>query len=716
MQMIKQFKLLCCFLLLASPLIAQDEQDVNNYIERFRELAIKEQLRSGIPAAITLAQGIHESAAGKSELATIGNNHFGIKCKSNWEGETMAHDDDARQECFRKYPSAEQSYLDHSDFLKGSNRYHFLFDIELTDYHGWSSGLKRAGYATNPSYVKRLDDVIEKYNLQQYTYEGIQRANQTPGEVIPSQDKPVNTSVTTQTPAIVQQPQDAKTYYKGLKGFWANKGDMLLGAAMEKNIRYAKLLALNDLSDAPLESNMFIFTEKKRKIGTDEFHTVASGENMLLIAQREAIQLDQLLTYNNLLNGQEPEVGEKIYLQYNSPRTPQLRKKFLANLENDNRQVVTASTVNNIEQSRIQEEKMVVNEVEKVSEEKMAEPVAEVETKEANVVTIPESKPEIKSEIEKEIVAEPIAESKSVNNEIVTPAVEEPRDASTAASPTSQNIIDIEKAKRVDALLNTEPLNENAKPQPSLDEVIQAEPKIAEAPVREAPVVIKEREVIVAVAPEPKQVPPAYQERNYNDKDVNDSTKSLKKKFDRIVYSPKPPRRVDTVKKVDTPVKKETLPAPKKEIITKEDVTPKKETPASKKTTDKPDAKKAADKKDLNDKKEDAKKSNVTKTKDGIKRDLKKENEKEAVKKEDKKDAKKNSKATDKKESIEKSKDKTSKDKASKDKASKDKDSKDKKADAKKAVKKETTSDKKKKEAEADKKKNNTKKDASKKK
>lgn len=698
-----QFKLLCCFLLLASPLLAQDEQDVNNYIERFRELAIKEQLRSGIPAAITLAQGIHESAAGKSELATIGNNHFGIKCKSNWEGETMAHDDDARQECFRKYPSAEQSYLDHSDFLKSSNRYHFLFDIELTDYHGWSSGLKRAGYATNPAYVKRLDDVIEKYNLQQYTYEGIQRANQTPGEIIPSQDKPATplaTNTSTTSPAILQAPQDAKTYYKGLKGFWANKGDMLLSAAMEKNIRYAKLLALNDLSDAPLENKMFIFTEKKRKIGTEEFHTVKIDENMLLIAQREAIQLDQLLTYNNLINGQEPEVGEKIYLQYASPRTPQLRKKFLASLENDNRQAVTASNENNMDQSRIQEEKVVEVEPLKVIEEKVVEPKADVEIKEAEPVV--ENRSETKPTEQNDVVQEPTPAKEVVVNEPTTPLVEEPRDASTAAPTASQNIIDVEKAKRVDALLNTEPLNENAKPQPTLEEVIQAEPKVAETPMREAPVVVTEKEVVVAVAQEPKQVAPTYQERSYNDKDVNDSTKSLKKKFDRIVYSPKPPRRVDTVKKVDTPIKKETIPAPKKEIITKESVTPKKETTtATKKANDKTDTKKTTEKKEVE------KKSSVTKTKDGIKRDLKKETEKESAKKEDKKEVKKNVKTNDKKESADKSK---------KDKSSKEKDSKDKKEDTKKTSKKESPSDKKKKETDTDKKKNNTKKEASKKK
>jgi hypothetical protein len=135
-------------------------------IEKYKKLAIDEQIRSGVPAAITLAQGIHEAAAGTSELAIEANNHFGIKCKSTWTGMTYLHDDDAKQECFRKYSSAEQSYTDHSDFLRKNNRYSALFELEMTDYIGWATELKRAGYATNPAYVKRLTDIIEKYNLQ----------------------------------------------------------------------------------------------------------------------------------------------------------------------------------------------------------------------------------------------------------------------------------------------------------------------------------------------------------------------------------------------------------------------------------------------------------------------------------------------------------------------------------------------------------------------
>jgi flagellum-specific peptidoglycan hydrolase FlgJ len=146
------------------------DQRVKDYIEHYKDWAMEEQRRSGVPAAITLAQGIHETSAGTSELALNANNHFGIKCKKEWTGETYAYTDDAPDECFRKYPSAFQSYKDHSDYLAGSQRYSALFKLSAKDYSGWCVGLKRCGYATNPKYSQILIKLIEEYNLQQYTY------------------------------------------------------------------------------------------------------------------------------------------------------------------------------------------------------------------------------------------------------------------------------------------------------------------------------------------------------------------------------------------------------------------------------------------------------------------------------------------------------------------------------------------------------------------
>src|SRR5580765_1829318 len=139
------------------------------YITRYKDLAIAEMKRTGVPAAITLAQGIHETEAGTSELVRKSNNHFGIKCKDYWTGDKVYHDDDAKGECFRSYPRAFDSYIDHSDFLKNSPRYASLFQLDPTDYEAWAKGLRQAGYATNPKYATILINIINNYHLQDYT-------------------------------------------------------------------------------------------------------------------------------------------------------------------------------------------------------------------------------------------------------------------------------------------------------------------------------------------------------------------------------------------------------------------------------------------------------------------------------------------------------------------------------------------------------------------
>ena len=147
-----------------------------NYISQYKDLAISEMNRSGIPASITLAQGIVESDYGRSRLAVEANNHFGIKCHNNWSGRTIRHDDDARNECFRKYRHAEESYRDHTDFLVNGSRYARLFELSQTDYVGWARGLKEAGYATNPDYANMLIRKIEELGLHQYDLATTNRA------------------------------------------------------------------------------------------------------------------------------------------------------------------------------------------------------------------------------------------------------------------------------------------------------------------------------------------------------------------------------------------------------------------------------------------------------------------------------------------------------------------------------------------------------------
>ena len=150
--------------------LAQSNQQIQKYIEKYRSLAMSEQQRSGIPAAIKLAQGIHETGAGTSALAINANNHFGLKCKRGWNGQTYTYSDNRPNECFRKYAIDFESYQDHSNYLKANPRYAALFKLSVTDYAAWAMELRKAGYATNPDYAQNLIKLVETYRLQQYTY------------------------------------------------------------------------------------------------------------------------------------------------------------------------------------------------------------------------------------------------------------------------------------------------------------------------------------------------------------------------------------------------------------------------------------------------------------------------------------------------------------------------------------------------------------------
>jgi len=318
------------------------DTQVKGYVDRFKEFAIQEQLRSGVPAAVTLAQGIVETAAGSSELCNNARNHFGIKCKNTWTGETYAYTDDAKDECFRKYETALISYRDHSDFLKNNKRYAGLFLLAPEDYTGWAHGLKKCGYATNPKYAQKLIEIIETYNLQDYTYAALGRAKSDPvilasaGPVARLQDGSVpennvtvanvaqeNNSwevVRSDSPLEQETSNTSGEYYQparknGLRGFQARKGDMLLEYAIKNKVRYAKLLEMNDLPDAPLESDMFIYLEKKHKTAEQPTHIVKEGETLLQVSQEEGIQLEQLRLLNKLSPNEQPLPGSILNLK-----------------------------------------------------------------------------------------------------------------------------------------------------------------------------------------------------------------------------------------------------------------------------------------------------------------------------------------------------------------------------------------------------------------
>ncbi len=159
--------ILSCFLFISIFAFGQNKNQYLEYIAKYRDIAIKEMKQHGIPASITLAQGLLESGAGQSKLAKRANNHFGIKCHNDWKGRKFRHDDDKRKECFRKYGNAKDSFKDHSLFLKKS-RYAFLFNLQTTDYRGWANGLRKAGYATDPNYPAKLIKIIEDYELHKY--------------------------------------------------------------------------------------------------------------------------------------------------------------------------------------------------------------------------------------------------------------------------------------------------------------------------------------------------------------------------------------------------------------------------------------------------------------------------------------------------------------------------------------------------------------------
>lgn len=286
------------------------------YVQTYKENAMREMKRMGVPAAITLAQGILETESGNSELVKKSNNHFGIKCKSSWTAGGVSHDDDALGECFRSYKDAEGSYRDHSNYLRGNDRYAFLFKLDPKDYRGWAYGLKKAGYATNPRYPEMLIKHIEQNNLQQYTMLAVNevpffdasRYKSDPEEK--AFKEIVQATVRGNIPPVnnISYTSKEKTEINGSKAIYETKGRSLLAIATENNISLHRLLEYNDLEkDGLLEKDQLVFLEKKSKEGDKDFYVVQKNETLYDVAQKNGIRLSNLYEYNNL------RVDEKIY-------------------------------------------------------------------------------------------------------------------------------------------------------------------------------------------------------------------------------------------------------------------------------------------------------------------------------------------------------------------------------------------------------------------
>jgi len=314
-----------------------------DYINKYADLAVSEMRRTGIPASITLAQGMLESDYGRSYLARKGNNHFGIKCHNGWTGEKIYHDDERKGECFRKYRNAEDSYRDHSDFLVNGSRYKDLFRLSNTDYRGWAHGLKKAGYATNPDYPGLLIRKIDEYDLHYYDENPrAARKNQKSDQEIKTTAKEGVTEAKTEvrvdviatteddtvplvTPVTDQGPIKTVSFGTGriqqtnnVQYVIVQEGDTYRSLAEEFQLLSWEISRYNDLSaDTPLQTGQVIYLQPKR--GKAEpgltVHMVKSGETMYMISQKYAIKLSSLYKMNLMEEGTECTAGQKVILR-----------------------------------------------------------------------------------------------------------------------------------------------------------------------------------------------------------------------------------------------------------------------------------------------------------------------------------------------------------------------------------------------------------------
>lgn len=336
------------------------------YIERYKDLAISEMRRSGIPASITLAQGMVESDYGRSTLAIKSNNHFGIKCHNDWTGATVRHNDDKNNECFRSYSNPEDSFRDHSDFLMTGARYKSLFSLSSTDYKGWARGLKQAGYATNPQYANMLIEKIEQFNLHQYdiqsdinTYRadpvGIGKVRNRPTQreqrISQQRDRRNERSLartnysSTSTPPpqtggqqldpygnpypstnpdgmVIQARRSRIMERNRIQYIIVRPGETLPSLEKEFGVLRWELTKYNDLQSGfdPYPGQLLYIQPKRNKaeVGYDTY-VVQEGDTMYSISQYFGIKLQKLHEYNGIPVGDEPIVGETLWLRGKRP-------------------------------------------------------------------------------------------------------------------------------------------------------------------------------------------------------------------------------------------------------------------------------------------------------------------------------------------------------------------------------------------------------------
>ena len=299
-------------------------QAQQKYIETYSGIAVQEMLRTGVPASITLAQGILESGSGLSTLAVNGKNHFGIKCHKGWTGDTMYMDDDRRGECFRVYGSVEESFRDHSDFLRYRDRYKFLFDLERTDYKGWANGLKKAGYATDPKYASKLIKYIEDYNLSRF-------------DILTTQEE----AVLPESPLQIEQPVAAPEVRNGISVspseefhfqlsrllyslndvpfVYSMEGETYASIAKQYHLFKWEILKYNDLKkDQPLLPGSVVYLQAKKnqsEKGLDKFIVEDDSQSLRDICQRFGVKMSSVVKMNGFAPGYQPSEGDTILLR-----------------------------------------------------------------------------------------------------------------------------------------------------------------------------------------------------------------------------------------------------------------------------------------------------------------------------------------------------------------------------------------------------------------
>lgn len=323
---------------LTVPLVMAQQKKTTTaeYIATYKDIAIAEMKTYKIPASITLAQGILESENGNSVLARNSNNHFGIKCKAEWTGEKYYHDDDAAQECFRKYPSVADSYHDHSIFLTTRKHYAFLFSLDITDYKAWARGLKQAGYATNPAYAELLINIIETNNLSAYDKDPQNPPVLSGKDTIASVKKeslPLHQPVKQDTVPVARHDDqedfqdviltDGKRHTSvnnGVHFVTARDGDTYEKIAEDMGLTAKDLYHFNDVEkDYRPKAGERVYIEIKKDEASVSFHKVAEGETMHSISQLYGIRLRTLYAKNRMKTGSEAISGQQLWLQDFAP-------------------------------------------------------------------------------------------------------------------------------------------------------------------------------------------------------------------------------------------------------------------------------------------------------------------------------------------------------------------------------------------------------------